>query len=115
MNAVDPSRREEAAASLFGDPQNVSVSRQLSAAAFRHANPTVRVDELEVSGRSTERWRCRDGRPVGVGPQEQEDATQQLMLNFADQMRARGEVSRDAERHGDGRDGHSDCRGDPPA
>jgi hypothetical protein len=52
---------------------------------------------------------------VSVGPQELEDATLQLMLNFADQMRARGEVSRDAERHGDGRDGHSDCRGDPPA
>jgi hypothetical protein len=52
---------------------------------------------------------------VSVGPQEQEDATQQLMLNFADQMRARGEVSRDAERHGDRRDGQRDCRGDPPA
>ena len=68
VNAVYPSRREEAAASVFGDPQNVSVSRQLSAAAFRHANLTVRVDELEVSGCPTERWRCRDGRPVSVGP-----------------------------------------------
>src|SRR5450432_1305877 len=115
MNAVYPSRREEAAASLFGDPQNLSVSRQLSAATFRHANPTVRVDELEVPGRSTQHWRRRDGRPVSVGPQEREDATLQLMLNFADQMRARGEVSRDAERHGDRRDGQRDCGGDPPA
>jgi hypothetical protein len=50
-----------------------------------------------------------------VRTQDRGNETPKLMLDLADQMRTRTEISRDAERHGNRRDGQSDGGGDPAA
>src|SRR5947209_1308726 len=133
MDPVDGRAPVEAPLSAARDRPRLSVHRELRLATVAGTDGPVREDELEVTWRAPEARGLRNPsavvRAAAASPtrasrmllavrvvlQEGRGSVAQLLMQVAEQVRARAQIADDAEGDGDRRDGQRGRRGDPPA